>query len=440
MVMQLQKEVKKEENAKISLQVKVGKSSVNEAWEEIANDFEKGAKVPGFRKGKVPRQVVISRFEKNIKNETISTVLTRSITQILKEEDFKPISEPVVTEMGDLSLDEDFSFKAEFDVMPQIDLKEYKGIESEKFIYTVGKDLVNKEIENLRDRFATLESLDGKSEIGHYIVIDYEELTPEGTAKNKKKDQTVFLENKEDQLTKQLVGLSKGDGKTVTITQAYTEEETQKQHSVQLEVTVNDVKKKILPDLNDDFAKDISDVDTLEELKDKIHKELEKEAVNLSEEKTKAELLKKIIDKTKIEIPDTMLNSEIDRLLYEITSAYRLDVEKIKKDRNQYQQYRKNLLPRAQNNLKQELTLAEIARRENLNVTDKEADEDIKSYAKNAKKDFHTVKDTMVENGSFENLKYRLKLNKALDFLYKDAKLNKVKKLKYDDAIEGGNK
>ena len=198
MVMQLQKEVKKEENAKISLQVKVGKSSVNEAWEEIIDDFEKGAKVPGFRKGKVPRQVVISRFEKSIKNETISTVLTRSISQILKELDFKPISEPVVTEMGDLSLDEDFSFKAEFDIMPEIDLKEYKEIESEKFIYMVGKELVNKEIENLRDRFATLESLEGKSEIGHYIVIDYEELTPEGTAKDKKKDQTVFLENKED--------------------------------------------------------------------------------------------------------------------------------------------------------------------------------------------------------------------------------------------------
>jgi trigger factor len=438
--MQLQKEVKKEENAKISLQVKVGKSSVNEAWEEIINDFEKGAKVPGFRKGRVPRQVVISRFEKSIKNETISTVLTRSITQILKEEDVKPISEPVVTEMGDLSLDEDFSFKAEFDVMPEIDLKEYKGIESEKFIYTVGKDLVSKEIENLRDRFATLESLDGKSEIGHYIVIDYEELTPEGTAKDKKKDQTVFLENKEDQLTKQLVGLSKGDEKTVTITQTYSEEEKEKQHSVQLEVTVNDVKTKILPDLNDDFAKDISDVDTLDELKDKIHKELEKEAANLSEEKTKAELMKKIIDKTKIELPETMLNSEIDRLLYEIASAYRFDVEKIKKDQNQYQEYRKNLLPRAENNLKQELTLAEVARRENLNVTDKEADADIKSYSKNAKKDFQTVKDTMVENGSIGNLKYRLKLNKALDFLYKDAKLNKVKKLKYDDTIEGGNK
>ena len=177
----------------------------------------------------------------------------------------------------------------------------------------------------------------------------------------------------------------------------------------------------------------------MEELWEKIQKELEKEAAHLSEEKTKAELLKKIIDKTKIELPETMLNSEIDRLLYEISSAYRLDAKEIKKNKNQYQ-YKKNLLPRAENNLKQELTLAEVARRENLNVTDKEADEDIKSYAKNAKKDFQTVRDTMVENGSIENLKYRLKLNKALDFLYKDAKLNKVKKLKYDDTIEGGNK
>ena len=212
--MQLQKEVKKGQNAKISIQVTIEKSAVNETREEIIKDFEKGAKIPGFRKGKVPRQLVLSRFSKNIKNKTISMVLSRSIEQILKEDDFKPVSDPVVTEMGDLTVDGDFSFKAEFDVMPEINLAEYKGITSEKYIYTVSKDKVNEEIEKLRKHFATLVSLEGKAKIGDYVVIDYEEVTPEGNRKNQKKNQTIFLDNNENELAKQLVGLSKVMKKT----------------------------------------------------------------------------------------------------------------------------------------------------------------------------------------------------------------------------------
>jgi len=436
--MQLQKEVKKEQNAKISIQVTVEKSAVNETREEIIKDFEKDAKIPGFRKGKVPRQLVLSRFSKNIKNKTISMVLSRSIEQILKEEDFKPVSDPVVTEMGDLTVDGDFSFKAEFDVIPEINLVEYKGITSEKYIYTVSKDRVNEEIENLRKHFATLVSLEGKAKIGDYVVIDYEEVTPEGNRKNQKKNQTIFLDNNENELAKQLVGLSKGDEKNITINHKYIEDDKEKEYIAQLHVAVNDVKKKELPELNDDFAKDISDTESLEELKTNIKQQLEKEAERLSEDKTKEELLKKLTQKTRVELPETMVNSEINRLLYDIAPVYRIDLEKLKKDEKKYEEYRNNLMPRAVNNLKHELILAEIAKKENLNVMSEESDEEIEKYAKSTKQDFQTVKTTMFENKSTDNLKHRLKLNKALDLVYKNAKFNSVKKLKYEKE-EGGN-
>jgi trigger factor len=436
--MQIEKEIKRDQNAKVSIQVTVGKSSVHETHEEIIRDFEKGAKLPGFRKGKVPRLVVLSRFSKGIKDETINTVLSKSIQKILKDENFKPISDPLITEMGDLTMDEDFSFKTEFDVMPEIEINEYKGISSERYIYTVNKELVNSEIENLRERFATLISMDEKAKIGHYVVIDYEETTPEGT-KKEKKDQTIFLDNKDDQLAKQLVGLEKGEEKDITLKSSSTDKE--KEYSIQLHVKVNDVKKKELPELNDDFAKDISDVDTLEELREKVKKSLEQEAKRFSEEKTKVELLNKLIEKTDIGLPETMINSEIDRLLYEISSTYQIDFETIKKDVPKYQGYRKNLMPRAVNNLKQELILAEVGKKENIQVTDKEIEEEIKNYACTSKKDFETVKNSMEENDSIRSLKYRLRLNKALEFLSKNANLEKERKLKYgEDESEGGKK
>jgi trigger factor len=438
--MQLQKEVKREENAKISVQVTVEKSSINETREEVINDFEKAAKVPGFRKGKVPRQIVLQRYSSDIKNETISAVLSRSMQQILKEEKFNPISDPVITEMGDLALGEDFSYRAEFDVMPEIPLEEYKGISSEKYIYTVGEELVDKEIENLRERFSTLTSIDEKAKVGNYIVIDYAEITDQGPI-NQKKDQTVFLDKKDDQLAKQLIGLSKGDEKEITLTQPQIGEEKIEPESVRIHVKVNDVKKKELPDLNDDFAQDISDVDTLEDLKKKIRESLQMEADDAAEDKTKTGLLNKILEKTKIDLPETMLNAEVDRLLYEIVSMYRLDFNEIQKDEQKYQEYRKKLTPQATQNLRQELILAEVAKKEGIEVSDEEIDEEIREYAKNAKKDFDALKISMAEEGSVRTLKYRLRVRKALDFLYEHATLNREKKLKYGaNEPEGGKK
>jgi trigger factor len=431
--MVLQKEIKKEPNAKISIQVTVDKASVNEAKESIIQDFERSAKIPGFRKGKVPRNMVLTRFSKNIKDETISRVLSDSLRQILKEDKYRPISEPVVTEIGDLTFDEDFSYKAEFDVMPEVKLGEYKGIESEKYVYKVSAKKVTEELDALRERFATLLSVDKKAEIGNYLVIDHEEITDTGERKNKKEEQTVLLDSETDSFGKQLVGLKKGDEKELTVDAPYVEEGKEKTRSVRLHVSVKDVKKKELPVLDNDFAKDISDVDTVEELKTSIKDKLKKDAKQRSEDKTREELVNKVIEKTSFELPETLVNNETNRIISEIASMYRMDLKKMQENEKSYLEYRKNLRPRAINNLKYELVLDEIARKEKIEVRDKEVDEEIKKYAENGKKDFQTIKNSMIENKNIENLRYRIKLGKASELLYKNAKLEKIKNLNYGD-------
>jgi trigger factor len=434
--MVLQKEIKKEPNAKISVQVTVDKASVNEAKEGIIQDFERSVKIPGFRKGKVPRSMVLARFSKNIKDETISRVLSDSLQQILKEDEYRPISDPVVTEIGDLTGDEDFSYKAEFDVMPEVKLGEYKGIESEKYVYKVSAKMVTEELNALRERFATLLSIDKKAEIGDYLVIDHEEITETEERKNKKEEQTVLLDSEKDSFGKQLVDLKKGDEKEITIEAPYIEEGKEKTRSVRLHVSVKDVKKKELPALDNDFAKDISDVDTVEELKASIKDQLKKDAKQRSEERTREEIINKLIEKSSFELPETLVENETSRLLSEIASMYRMDLKKMRENEKSYMEYRKNLRPRAVKNLKYELVLDEIIREEKIEVNDKEVDEEIKKYAKDGKKDYETVKNSMIENRNIENLKYRIKLGKAGDFLYKNAKLDKIKNLNYGD--EGG--
>jgi trigger factor len=445
--MQLQKELKKEQNAKVTVRVTVDKSSVNESIGEIVQELEKRSKIPGFRKGKVPTNLVFTHFAKHIKDETISKVLTGSLEQILKEEDFRPISEPVVVEMGDLSKDSDFSFRAEFDVMPEVTLPVYKGVSSDKYVYTIGDDDVAKEIEGLRDRFSTLVGKEGKAEDGDYLVVDYERHDDKGALINKKQEQTVFLDEKNDSLSGELIGLAKGDEKSVTLPlkkgtmdkpaagetaqDAAGDREAQTDPPGLLKVTVKEVKKKELPALGDDFAKDISDVDTLDDLRKKIREELEKAARDRSEEKTKEELIGKLIEKTSVELPETLVNNEIVQLLANVATAYKIDPRKLFKDEAQVAEYRKSLAPKAVRNVKYDLIMNEIAKNEKIEVSESELDQEIEKYAKIGKKDFQSVKDTMTKNRSLDQLKYRVRQNKALDLVYRSANLEKTHEIRF---------
>ena len=429
--MQLTKKVKKEPNSKISLDVTVDKESVHKVHEEVIKDFEKNAKLPGFRKGKIPRKIIMTRFSQSISSETASTIMRDSIGQIIKEDEYHPISHPAIVQMDELAPEEDFSFKAEFDVMPEVKLGEYRGISSDRYEYVVSDDLVESEIEGLRDRFATLTTKDGPSEVGDYIVLDYEEYAQDGKVKTKKKNQTVFIDTEEDKFASNLVGLRKGDEKDISISDEYEEEGKKKTFQASMHVSVTDIKEKKLPELNDDFAKDISDAKTLEELKKKVRESLEKEARRASDGRTKDELLNKLIDLSKIDLPETLINYEVERILGNIAYSYRIDLEKLKNDQARYNEYREKARHAAIKNTKQDLILDEIVKKEDIKVDKKELDAELKEVAKKAKKSLDSLRKELEEKGTLENYRYRIALKKALDLIYDSAKFHKEKRIPY---------
>lgn len=428
--MQLTKKVTKEPNSKISIDIKVDKESVHLVRKEIIDDFEQNAKLPGFRKGKVPRSIILTRFSKNIESETVSAVMRDSVQQVIQEDSYKPISHPSIVKMDDLT-EGDFSFKAEFDVMPEVKLGEYMGISSEKYMYEVSEELVEKELEALRERFATLDSKEGESKVGDYVVLDYVEYAKDGKEKTRKQDQTVLIDSKDDQFAAGLVGLQKGDEKDLSISEEYEQEGTKKKYETSIHVTIKDVKKKSLPELNDEFAKDISDAKTLAELKGKIRDGYEKDAEQSSMNRTKDELLNKLIDRCEIDLPETLITYETERIISNIAYSYRMDLEKLKTNEAQYAEYQKNARPAAIKNTKQDLILDEIAKKEKIEVEKKELDEELKKAAKDAKKKLDVVKKEMEEKGTLENYKYRLSMKKTLDFIYENAKLGKEKRIPY---------
>jgi trigger factor len=429
--MQFQKEVTKEKNAKISIQVTVDRDSVGKAHESIIREFEQNAKLPGFRKGKVPRSVILSHFKDSIKNETIGKVLSDSLSQILKETEYKLISQPSVTEMGDLVADESFSFTAECDIMPEVKVPTYKGVSSEKYIYDVKEAAVKQEIEQLREQFANLVTVDRKAKLGDYIVIDYTEEAEGEKQGEQKENQTVFLDKKDDQLAQQLIGLGNGDSKDIELEHEYEEEGEKKTYKVNVHVDVKEIKQKELPEPNDDFAKDISDVENFAELKKAIRDDLKEQAARLSEERSKDELMKKIIEKAEYDIPETLISHEIDRMLADVAHNYRIDLDKLKEDEKRYKEYRDTLRPRAQESLKYELLLAEIAKKEEIKVTEEEMDKEIKEYAERQKRNFEDMKKKMKDNDTLDSLRYRMRIAKTLNFVYENAKLDQEKHLNF---------
>ncbi len=433
--MQLEKEIKKSPKSKVEIHVTVSKDEISKIREKVIDDIARNAKIPGFRKGKVPRKIIMTRFSDKIKNETISNVLYDSINQVIKESEYKPISEPVITDLDELQPDKDFTYKAEFDIMPEVKLNEYKGLSATKYEYEVTEEMIDKELETLRERFATLVSVDKEAEVGDYLVIDYVEYDENGKEKTRKKDQTVLLDSEEDQFVKQLIGVKKGEERDISL--ELDADGKGNKVEIKVHVIVKDVKKKELPTLDDDFAQDVSDVSSLNELKEKIKKELEDELKRLSEEKTKNELTEQLIEKNDFELPESMINYEIDRIISEIAAAYRIDVESLKKNKEEYEKYRQNLRERAIKNIKYELLLSEIAKKEGLEAKDDEVDEEIKKYAEENKKDFNELKKTMKSNNSYENLRYQISLRKAMDFIFNNAKFEKTEKLEIDKEDKG---
>jgi trigger factor len=147
--------------------------------------------------------------------------------------------------------------------------------------------------------------------------------------------------------------------------------------------------------------------------------------------RTKDELMSKLIDRCEIDLPETLISYEVERIIANIAYSYRMDLEKLKKDEARYEEYQKKARPAAIRNTKQDLILDEIAKKEKIEVEKNKLDEELKAVAKNAKKTLDAVKKEMEEKGTLENYKYRLSMKKTLDFIYENAKLGKEKRIPY---------
>ncbi|ERM92723.1 trigger factor [Caldanaerobacter subterraneus subsp. yonseiensis KB-1] len=397
------------------------------AFKKNASKFN----VPGFRKGKAPRFLVERYYGEGVLYEdAIEYVFDEAYQEALKTFNLEPVDYPDINILQ-IGKGKDLVLEATVAVMPEVELGEYKGIEIEKIEYDVYDGDVEYELEKLRQQNARIIPVEGRpAEQGDIAVIDFEGYIDDkpfegGKGENYELElgSNTFVPGFEDQI----IGHNVGETFDVTVTfpEDYRVEELKGKTAV-FKVTLKALNKKELPELDDEFAKDVSEFETLEELKQDIRKKLEEKNKREAENEMKEKAVMKVVENAKVDIPDVMVERQIDLSLRDLD--YNLRLQGL--DLNTYlsitgktiQDLRKEMWEGALNRVKTQLVIDKIAKVENIEATEEELENKLKELAESYRVNLEEFKKSLTEsqiNGIKEDIAYY----KTIDFIFNQCKI-----------------
>ncbi|MCJ2147407.1 trigger factor [Bacillus sp. B19-2] len=414
----------KQEGNEGVLTVEVDADTFNKALDDAFKKVVKQVSIPGFRKGKVPRGLFEQRFGvEALYQDALDILLPVEYPKAVEEAGIEPVDRPEI-DVEKIEKGENLIFTAKVTVKPEVKLGEYKGLGIEKDDTAVTDEDVQNELKSLQERQAELVvKEDGKVEEGDTVVLDFEgfvdgEAFEGGKAENYSLEigSGSFIPGFEDQL----VGLEAGAEKDVEVTfpEEYHAEELAGKPAV-FKVKIHEIKAKELPELNDEFAKDVDEeVETLAELTEKTKKRLEEAKENEADAKLREELVVKAAENAEADIPQAMVDTELDRMMKEFEQRLQMQGMNLElyfqfsgQDENALKEQMKE---DAEKRVKSNLTLEAIAKAENLQVTDEEVEEELSKMAEAYNMPVENIKQAI---GSTEGMKEDLKVRKAIDFL-----------------------
>ncbi|WP_448573375.1 trigger factor [Trichothermofontia sp.] len=383
--------------SRLELEVEVPPETAKQAYERVLQKFMRTAEIPGFRKGKIPRPILLQRIgTQRINAAVLEEVIETSLQAAIKQEDIAAIGEfdlrsDFQTLVNQFNPSEPISFRAVVDIWPEVKIKQYTGLSVQAEDIQYDPQRVDDTLENYRSQLATLVPVEGRpAQMGDTVVVDYEgRLTDESLARLREQEdfdeanleipglsQTDFqLELKEGRFLQDfldgIVGMSLGEEKTVTVSfpEDYTHE-TLAGQSVIFSITLKELKEKELPDLDDDFAQDVSDFETLAELRASLEKRFQEEAEQARKANGEDALLNGLLKQIETELPETLIRQEIQTLF--ATQALRLseqgiDIKRLV-TRETAPAIQREFRPQAIERLKLFTALEDIAQREHLQV------------------------------------------------------------------------
>jgi trigger factor len=412
------------------LTFEVDAEKFNAALDEAFKKVVKNVQIPGFRKGRIPRVIFEKRFGvEALYQDAIDIILPDAYRAAVDETGIEPVDRPEV-DVEQIEKGKNVIFSAKVTVKPEVKLGEYKGLEVEAVNTEVTDEDVEKELKSLQERHAELVvKEDGAVEDGDTAVIDFEGFVGDEAFEGGKGENYSlvigsgsFIPGFEDQL----IGKKAGEDVEVNVTfpEDYHAENLAGKEAT-FKVKIHEIKSKVLPELDDEFAKDADDeVETLDELKAKIRTRLENQRKEDAENTKRETLINKATENAEIDIPEVMVDNELDRMLQEFEQNLQMQGINLE----MYQQItgqdkdalKEQMKDDARKRVQTSLTLEAIANAENLEVTDEDLENEWNRMAEMYNMEAEQIKQILGNN--VEGIKGDLKIRKAIDFLAEHSK------------------
>lgn len=424
-------ELIKKEGNKVTLKITVNNNKFEEAVTKAYNKTKGKYNIPGFRKGKAPKVIIETQYGKGVfYNDAIEMLFPEVYPTALDELNIEPIDRPDL-DVEEISKDNGLVMVVNVEVKPDFELGNYKGIEIAKADYNVSEEDVESTLKDMVNKNARLVSVEDRAiENGDTAVIDFEGFESgvafeggKGENYNLVIGSNTFIPGFEDQL----VGKKAGEEVEVNVTfPAGYHAENLAGKAVVFNVKVNDVKVKELAELNDEFAKDTSEFETLEELKADVRANLEKEAETRAKNEMRNSLVEKVTANTEVEVPAVMVEQQIDNMLMELN--YQLQYQGLNLQQllsmtgRDVAELREERRSDAEKLVKSSLVLEAIAKAENIEVSEEEFNAELANMAAMYNMDVEKIKSSLREN-DIEDIKGQVKIRKTIDLLVDNAKI-----------------
>ena len=417
---------------KREISVEIPAAEVTRETESQIQRYQKSARLPGFRAGHVPASIIRQRFGDGLKNDVIEALAPRYFRKEAEKLGLIPVSQPRITDLH-FHDGEPLRFKASFEVLPEIQVEGYKDLRADKPDIAITDDEIEQALANVLEQRATYTDVEGRP----LAQGDFAQASMDGRPKdgNDAKEacanpvhmDDVLIEiggkNTVAEFTQNLTGASTGDQRIFDV--SYPEDIADKRLAGKTfiyTVKVNGIKQKSLPELNDEFAKELGEFTSLDQVRNQIRENMEAEKRHAAEHAAKDKLVADLVKRNDFEVPESLIDRQIDLRLergLRALAAQGMKMEDLKK--MDLPRLRAGQREQALSDVKSSLLLERIADLEKIEVSDEEVNREIDSLAKQSKQTSEAVRARLTEDGGLDRIRMRIRSEKTLDFLYRQS-------------------
>jgi trigger factor len=391
----------------------------------VARGYTKQARIPGFRPGKVPTNLVKKRFKEQILHDVAHGLIPRAVDEALQERGIEPVDTPNIKDVA-LEEGQPLKFTAAIETVPPFDVGDLSTIEATRRPSVITDEAVEKALQNLRQRGAKFEPVEDRGlDRGDTVVLDIERKDANGTP-DRHDDVTLELGSPANPpgFDAELIGLRTGESKTFPI--HFPEDYAVKEMAntdVEYSVAVKDIRRKVLPELDDEFAKDLGAFESLAALRDRVRADLQQESEEHAIQHLRTDLLKQLSERVTFDLPPSLVEREMDRRIEEFASRLMQQNVDPRQAGIDWAQFRESQRDPARASVASALALDEIARREGLTVSAEDVDKEIERFAVRAGRTPAALRAQLEKEGSVARLATGLRREKAVDLVLSRARI-----------------